>query len=89
MKRRSAVHKISTLPEATPEQLQDFDDVCAICYQVCLLMVKVCVKYPPISILNRSNLGNAYCKNYKMQTLFPWCMFTEMDVRAGSLSTLP
>lgn len=34
MKRRSAVHKISTLPEATPDQLQDFDDVCAICYQV-------------------------------------------------------
>lgn len=34
MKRRSAVYKISTLPEATPNQLQDFDDVCAICYQV-------------------------------------------------------
>ncbi|XP_061397113.1 protein TRC8 homolog [Musca vetustissima] len=33
MKRRSAVHKISTLPEATPAQLQAFDDVCAICYQ--------------------------------------------------------
>lgn len=34
MKRRSAVHKISALPEATPAQLQAFDDVCAICYQV-------------------------------------------------------
>ncbi|XP_013100057.1 protein TRC8 homolog isoform X2 [Stomoxys calcitrans] len=33
MKRRSAVHKISTLPEATPAQLHAFDDVCAICYQ--------------------------------------------------------
>ncbi|BFF91318.1 protein TRC8 homolog [Drosophila madeirensis] len=33
MKRRSAVHKISSLPEATPAQLQAFDDVCAICYQ--------------------------------------------------------
>ncbi|XP_017083227.1 protein TRC8 homolog isoform X2 [Drosophila eugracilis] len=33
MKRRSAVHKISALPEATPAQLQAFDDVCAICYQ--------------------------------------------------------
>lgn len=34
MKRRIAVHKIATLPEATPAQLQAFDDVCAICYQV-------------------------------------------------------
>lgn len=34
MKRRTAVHKISSLPEASPEQLQQFDDVCAICYQV-------------------------------------------------------
>ncbi|XP_065354181.1 protein TRC8 homolog isoform X2 [Calliphora vicina] len=33
MKRRSAVHKISSLPEATTAQLQVFDDVCAICYQ--------------------------------------------------------
>ncbi|XP_053946102.1 protein TRC8 homolog isoform X1 [Anastrepha ludens] len=33
MKRRSAVHKISALPEATPAQLHAFDDVCAICYQ--------------------------------------------------------
>lgn len=34
MKRRTAVHKISSLPEASYEQLQQFDDVCAICYQV-------------------------------------------------------
>lgn len=34
MKRRTAVHKISSLPEASTEQLQQFDDVCAICYQV-------------------------------------------------------
>lgn len=34
MKRRTAVHKISSLPEATQQQLQQFDDVCAICYQV-------------------------------------------------------
>lgn len=34
MKRRTAVHKISALPEATYQQLQQFDDVCAICYQV-------------------------------------------------------
>uniref|UniRef100_A0A1Q3F649 Putative e3 ubiquitin-protein ligase n=2 Tax=Culex tarsalis TaxID=7177 RepID=A0A1Q3F649_CULTA len=33
MKRRTAVHKISSLPEATPQQLRSFDDVCAICYQ--------------------------------------------------------
>ncbi|XP_039437143.1 protein TRC8 homolog isoform X1 [Culex pipiens pallens] len=33
MKRRTAVHKISSLPEATPQQLRTFDDVCAICYQ--------------------------------------------------------
>lgn len=34
MKRRTAVHKISSLPEASTQQLQRFDDVCAICYQV-------------------------------------------------------
>ena len=34
MKRRTAVHKIALLPESTPEQLKQFDDVCAICYQV-------------------------------------------------------
>ncbi|XP_055588852.1 protein TRC8 homolog isoform X2 [Uranotaenia lowii] len=33
MKRRTAVHKISSLPEATTSQLRAFDDVCAICYQ--------------------------------------------------------
>jgi len=34
IKRRTAVHKISWLPEATPTQLQVMDDVCSICYQV-------------------------------------------------------
>lgn len=34
MKRRSAVHKISSLPEANYNQLVTLDDVCAICYQV-------------------------------------------------------
>ncbi|XP_052101535.1 protein TRC8 homolog [Mytilus californianus] len=33
MKRRTAVHKINSLPEATEEQLEELDDVCAICYQ--------------------------------------------------------
>lgn len=33
MKRRTAVHKINSLPEATQSQLEELDDVCAICYQ--------------------------------------------------------
>lgn len=33
MKRRTAVQKISSLPDASSEELQHFDDVCAICYQ--------------------------------------------------------
>ncbi|XP_076317576.1 protein TRC8 homolog isoform X2 [Tachypleus tridentatus] len=33
MKRRSAVKKINSLLEATEDQLRNFDDVCAICYQ--------------------------------------------------------
>lgn len=33
MKRRTAVNKINSLPEAKIEQLQRLDDVCAICYQ--------------------------------------------------------
>lgn len=33
MKRRTAVNKINSLPEARVEQLMNLDDVCAICYQ--------------------------------------------------------
>ncbi|KYM81576.1 Protein TRC8 like protein [Atta colombica] len=33
MKRRTAVNKINSLPEAKAEQLEQLDDVCAICYQ--------------------------------------------------------
>ncbi|KAJ8979181.1 hypothetical protein NQ317_010941 [Molorchus minor] len=33
MKRRTAVNKIESLPEADKEQLRLLDDVCAICYQ--------------------------------------------------------
>lgn len=33
MKRRTAVNKINSLPEAKPEELRRLDDVCAICYQ--------------------------------------------------------
>lgn len=33
MKRRTAVNKINSLPEAKVEQLRSLDDVCAICYQ--------------------------------------------------------
>lgn len=33
MKRRTAVNKIDSLPEAKAEQLERLDDVCAICYQ--------------------------------------------------------
>ncbi|XP_033324709.1 TRC8 ring finger protein [Megalopta genalis] len=33
MKRRTAVNKINSLPEAKAEQLRRLDDVCAICYQ--------------------------------------------------------
>lgn len=33
MKRRTAVNKIESLPDATDEQLTSYNDVCAICYQ--------------------------------------------------------
>ncbi|XP_057335696.1 protein TRC8 homolog [Microplitis mediator] len=33
MKRRTAVYKINSLPEANVDQLRRLDDVCAICYQ--------------------------------------------------------
>lgn len=33
IKRRTAVQKISSLSEASTTELQNFDDVCAICYQ--------------------------------------------------------
>ena len=34
MKRRSAVVKINSLADATPQEIQEHNDVCAICYQV-------------------------------------------------------
>lgn len=53
MKRRTAVHKISSLPEASYQQLQQFDDVCAICYQVCDIHIdQMCYK------LKFSTFGN-------------------------------
>ncbi|XP_044755698.1 protein TRC8 homolog [Coccinella septempunctata] len=33
MKRRTAVNKIESLPDATEPELSDYNDVCAICYQ--------------------------------------------------------
>ncbi|XP_045473451.1 protein TRC8 homolog [Harmonia axyridis] len=33
MKRRTAVNKIDSLPDATDEELSSYNDVCAICYQ--------------------------------------------------------
>jgi E3 ubiquitin-protein ligase RNF139 len=33
MQRRTAVHKINSLPEATLEQLREHDDVCSICHE--------------------------------------------------------
>lgn len=41
MKRRTAVHKISSLPEASLTQLRQFDDVCAICYQVFIWFTEI------------------------------------------------
>lgn len=32
--RRDAVHKIQSLPTASTQQLQQYNDICAICYQV-------------------------------------------------------
>ena len=79
MKRRSAVHKISALPEATPAQLQAFDDVCAICYQVSCFTLsnkrKVQDKKTKFSILN-TILGNVFSKNNKMSSFFPWSLLT-------------
>lgn len=36
--RRDAVHKIQSLPTASAQQLQQYNDICAICYQVCVYM---------------------------------------------------
>lgn len=35
---RDAVHKIQSLPTASALQLQQYNDICAICYQVCVFM---------------------------------------------------
>lgn len=59
MKRRTAVHKISALPEATPEQLQTFDDVCAICYQVSIYLKLFAILF--IHCTKKYMLGHDIC----------------------------
>ncbi|XP_078080483.1 RING finger protein 145-like isoform X2 [Mustelus asterias] len=52
--RREAARKISSLPCATPQQLQDYADVCAICYQAMrAAVVTVCGHYYHSSCLRR------------------------------------
>lgn len=36
--RRDAVNKIKSLPTATPTQLEQYNDICAICFQVCTVV---------------------------------------------------
>lgn len=40
--RRDAVNKIKSLPTASHQQLQQHNDICSICYQVCV-DVRICV----------------------------------------------
>ncbi|XP_041056873.1 RING finger protein 145-like isoform X4 [Carcharodon carcharias] len=52
--RREAARKISSLPRASQQQLQDYADVCAICYQVMrTAVVTVCGHYYHTSCLRR------------------------------------
>uniref|UniRef100_UPI00398EDCEA RING finger protein 145-like isoform X1 n=2 Tax=Pristiophorus japonicus TaxID=55135 RepID=UPI00398EDCEA len=52
--RREAARKINQLPRATPQQIQDYSDVCAICYQVMRsAIVTVCGHYYHSSCLRR------------------------------------
>lgn len=69
MKRRTAVHKISALPEATHQQLLQFDDVCAICYQVNFefgIIFVLSIKPIHISLLlqEMSSAKITRCKHY-------------------------
>lgn len=42
--RRDAVNKIKNLPTASHQQLQQHNDICSICYQVCASVhVRICV----------------------------------------------
>ncbi|XP_067836482.1 RING finger protein 145-like isoform X2 [Heptranchias perlo] len=52
--RREAAHKISLLPQASRQQLEEHGDVCAICYQVMrTAVVTVCGHYYHSSCLRR------------------------------------
>lgn len=85
MKRRSAVHKISALPEATPAQLQAFDDVCAICYQV---SSRVVIRFSEASINNSLLSGNVLGKDNALPSLLPRCLPAQVALCPGPLSAV-
>lgn len=66
--RRTAVAKISSLPEASEQQLRAFDDVCAICYQVKLKMLLFIFFMPFLNYLffvqDMTSAKITRCKHY-------------------------
>lgn len=78
MKRRSAVHKINSLPEATEEQLTNFDDVCAICYQE--------LHNARITRCNHYFHGVCLRKWLYVQDICPLCHKTLYNVETGDLN---
>ena len=79
MKRRTAVAKIDSLSDATKDEIEKHNDVCAICYQVRYFKRKNCVM--------KDLSGNGGCQIYQVQAHVPCNLPEEVALHAG-LSSL-
>lgn len=66
--RRDAVHKIQSLPTASALQLQQYNDICAICYQVSVCMciyARICQWHHFLVISTHMLIHCTICHNIK------------------------
>lgn len=77
---------IEVFPKATKEQLNNLEDVCAICFQV-VFHLGICVVHDLIFVI--TFVGNESCKTYPMRSLLSRWLSEKVAVCQAKLSALP